>query len=264
MDANAVSLREFLAYEAGLAEGASAGGCAYDRDCLLRGSHDGPCVPRHASQPDARNEGVAVNVANYRPEGFVGGVLMQIGVPSVSHCPACMMGGVSTTHIQGTLEHPSPAVGEKAGDLPSYMRTLMDWTLLDIKERPIVAEYIHGLLLQAIRERNEAREQRDIQYEKNVSLIHDKAELEAQLDGAGVVLGRICVLGTLEHGETPVHDEIATHSSVRAIIHQITRAEAAESQLSTLRAELVAAYQELGYTHKAAVLSQQGKMRGGA
>lgn len=57
-----------------------------------------------------------------------------------------------------------------------------------------------------------------------------------KLDGAGDVLGRICVLGTLEHGENPVHDEISRHASVRAIMNQIERAEYAERRLAEVEA----------------------------
>ena len=53
---------------------------------------------------------------------------------------------------------------------------------------------------------------------------------EAERDAAGVVLGKICVIGTLAPGEKLAGDTDG-HAAVRAILHQVDRAEKAEAEL---------------------------------
>lgn len=65
--------------------------------------------------------------------------------------------------------------------------------------------------------------------------VREIAELRARLDGAGDVLGQICIAGTLYAGEKLVNP--IKHASVDAILSQIARAEKAEAALAAMTAD---------------------------
>jgi hypothetical protein len=106
----------------------------------------------------------------------------------------------------------APVEGVVLPERPKRSKTLIHWISADEAESHF--SLLEKLLAEAIAQRDEARK---------------------ELDFCGDIMGKICVYGTLVHGEKPI--DPPPHAAIAAILAQIARAERAEAELATARAE---------------------------